>query len=364
LSFRKVVRSDRIKSDDFVKDVIELLRLRDYTAEYQVVYPLCAGGNDGEIFKLFLDNEAHVVKIYSTGLSSQYVKFQKALEDRKDDPATKRHPGCEAVYFAAVPVGWVTHMDKIGLVFRYVVPPRKARRLTASDRKQVQDQMDFVHSLGFCHLDITSRNILVAHEDKCYLMDFDCVCLIKRCPLGPLPPESSEAVLRRDPVEIEDDLHLWEQLQQSCFNHLLQTVQDTPTVPIERVSEVKVAIQQTPAASVSVAAPAMSAVVVPLRFQPPAVTAAAVIPSNTAPAASAVVKSTLSPATTAALTVKAPSSMEDARTAVAAVVVPVTKTSDASAAIKATSSSLAVAVASGQPAPSPQEKLQAPSACT
>jgi len=106
------------------------------------------------------------------------------------------------------------------LVFRYVVQPRQARLPTARDRAQVRAQMKFLHWLGFCHLDITPRNILLAHGDKCYLMDFDCVCEIGRAPLGPLPPESSDPILRRDPAEIEDDTHLWQLLQGDYFKHL------------------------------------------------------------------------------------------------------------------------------------------------
>jgi len=80
--------------------------------------------------------------------------------------------------------------------------------------------MKFLHWLGFCHLDITKRNILLALGDKCYLMDFDCVCEIGRSPLGPLPPESSEPILRRDPADVEDDTHLWQLLQGDYFKHL------------------------------------------------------------------------------------------------------------------------------------------------
>jgi len=80
--------------------------------------------------------------------------------------------------------------------------------------------MKFLHWLGFCHLDITARNIMLADEGKCYLMDFDCVCKIGLVQLGPLPEESSEVILRRDPAGIADDLHLWRLLQTTFFDNL------------------------------------------------------------------------------------------------------------------------------------------------
>jgi len=219
MSLRTVIRSDRLRGDEFVQEVIDLLGLPDRTADYQVVHPM-SQGNDGEIFKLIINHEPHVVKIYKTGLNAQYVHLQKTLLVYRDHPDAIRHPGYEAVYYTAVPVGWVTHMDKKGLVFRYVVQPRKARSPTASDRAQVRAQMQFLHWLGFCHLDITKRNILLADNGKCYLMDFDCVCRIGKIPLGPLPPESSEPILRRDPAQLEDDLQLWQLLQGSFFTDL------------------------------------------------------------------------------------------------------------------------------------------------
>jgi len=104
-----------------------------------------------------------------------------------------------------------------------------ARQPTAGDRAQVKDQMKFLHWLGYCHLDITKRNVLLGNNDKCYLLDYDCVCAIGLCPLGPLPPESSDPVKRRDPAEVEDDLHLWYQLQGTFFKDLpVEHLQQAP----------------------------------------------------------------------------------------------------------------------------------------
>jgi len=117
-------------------------------------------------------------------------------------------------------VGYVVHKEQIGLVFNYVVQPRVARQPTAGDRAQVKDQMKFLHWLGYCHLDITKRNVLLGDNNKCYLLDYDCVCAVGLCALGPLPPESSDRIKRRDPAEVEDDLHLWYQLQGTFFKDL------------------------------------------------------------------------------------------------------------------------------------------------
>jgi len=219
MSARTVVRSERLRADDFVQAVINAWGLTDFTNTYDLIHPL-SEGNDGDIYKLVHDAVPYVLKIYKTGLNRQYVEFQQDLKLHANDPKAKAHPGFEAVYFTAVPVGWATHMGKKGLVFRYVVQPRKARLPTASDRAQVKAQMKFLHWLGYVHLDITKRNILLADNDKCFLMDFDCVCKLGKMPLGPLPPESSEPIARRDPAQIDDDLHLWVSIQGVFFEHL------------------------------------------------------------------------------------------------------------------------------------------------
>jgi len=219
MSARTVVRTERVRAEDFVQAVIKVWGLPDLTDTYDLIHPL-SEGNDGDIYKLVNDAVPYVLKIYKTGLNRQYSEFQQDLLKNIDNPKAKAHPGYEAVYFAAVPVGWASHMGKKGLVFRYVVQPRKARLPTAKDRAQVRAQMEFLHWLGYCHLDITKRNILLADNDKCYLMDFDCICKIGKVPLGPLPPESSEPIMRRDPAQLDDDLHLWELLQPDFFKDL------------------------------------------------------------------------------------------------------------------------------------------------
>jgi len=215
----EVNRYDKVRDQQFIRKVIDIWKLPNCTDDYQAMRSL-AQGNDGKLVKIFLNHKPHVVKFYKTGLNAQYVTFQQSLLVQRDSADAQRQPGYQAVYFIAVPVGYVVHKEQIGLVFNYVVQPRVARQPTAGDRAQVKDQMKFLHWLGYCHLDITKRNVLLGDNNKCYLLDYDCVCAVGLCALGPLPPESSDRIKRRDPAEVEDDLHLWYQLQGTFFKDL------------------------------------------------------------------------------------------------------------------------------------------------
>jgi len=218
MASRTVVRSTR--AYDYVDDVVHAWKLPDMTNTYDLVTPL-SEGNDGDVYYMLDQEKPYVLKIYKSGVNRRYSQFQLDLLKHMDNPEAKAHPGYAAVYFAALPVGWAAHMGKKGLVFRYVVQPRKARKPTANDRAQVRDQIDFLHWLGYVHLDITDRNIMLADKDKCYLMDYDCVCKIGDVPLGPLPSECTETLLtRRFPADLDDDDHLWQHLQTTFFKDL------------------------------------------------------------------------------------------------------------------------------------------------
>jgi len=208
-----------VRDQRYVREVVDIWGLQNFTDNYQGMRSL-AQGNDGKVNQIFIKHQPHVVKFYKTGLNAQYVTFQQSLLVQRDSADAQRQPGYQAVYFIAVPVGYVVHKEQIGLVFNYVVQPRVARQPTAGDRAQVKDQMKFLHWLGFCHLDVTERNVLLGDNNKCYLLDYDCVCAVGLCALGPLPPESSDRIKRRDPAEVEDDLHLWYQLQGTFFKDL------------------------------------------------------------------------------------------------------------------------------------------------
>jgi len=221
LNYDEITRAELVRGDDNILKIVEMLHLPDCSKTLQAMRAL-SQGNDGKLNKIFIDHVPHVVKFYKTGINVQYVTFQQTLLVQRDSPEAKRHPGYEAVYFVAVPVGYVKHQNRIGLVFPFVVPPRdeEKRGITVEDRAQVRVQMEFLHWLGFCHLDITARNILQGRNGKCYLLDYDCVCAIGRCPLGPVPPESSKSIMQRNPAEVLDDLHLWRLLQGTYFKGL------------------------------------------------------------------------------------------------------------------------------------------------
>jgi len=232
MASRTVVRSTR--AYDYVDDVVQTLKLPDMTNTYDLVTPL-SEGNDGDVYYMVDMEKPYVLKIYKSGVNRRYTQFQLDLLKNIDNPEAKAHPGYAAVYHAALPVGWATHLGKKGLVFRYVVSPRKSRKPTASDRAQVRDQIDFLHWLGYVHLDITDRNILLADKGKCYLMDYDCVCKIGDIPLGPLPKECTETLLtRRYPAELDDDDHLWQHLQTTFFKDL----------PADEVKQAPVEVKQ------------------------------------------------------------------------------------------------------------------------
>jgi len=201
MASRTVVRSDMMRANDYVDDVIKTWKLRDMTSTYELVTPL-SEGNQGDIYKMIEKAKPYVLKIYKSGLNRQYAEFQADLLKHMHDPEVKAHPGYAALYFSAVPVGWATHMGKKGLVFRYVVQPREDRLPDAGDQAQAEAQMQLVHQLKYVHLDLTARNLLLGDEGKCFVMDFDCVCRIGEVPLGPLPNESSKPIMRRDPAQV------------------------------------------------------------------------------------------------------------------------------------------------------------------
>jgi len=214
-----VVRPDRIRSATYIEQVIQNAKLPDMTESYDMIRPLHED-SAGLLYMLVNEGLPYVLKLYRYGLTRQNADFQNVLLQRTSDAESKAHPGYAAVYHATMPVAWATHMGKKGLVFRYVVQPRKSRQPTREDRAQVRHQIDFLHWLGYVHLDITEQNIMLADNGTCYLMDYDCVCKIGQICLDPVPKESSEPIMRRDPAHLDDDDHLWQHLQNTFFKDL------------------------------------------------------------------------------------------------------------------------------------------------
>jgi hypothetical protein len=171
--------------------------------DVQAIVPLTAG-NDGQIFTLFRHDAKYAVKLFKDGISHQLVAFHEALRGADgrfgaDVLVTMRR--------AVVPIAWVQHKEQRCLVFEWIENDPD-RAVTDRDRQSLRAQLDVIHALGFCHLDVTPRNILLA-EDTSILMDYDCVTRIGTVPLCGIAPENSARVKRRDKVRVEDDEHLW-----------------------------------------------------------------------------------------------------------------------------------------------------------
>ena len=207
VQLRTVVYMDKIRSEQCIADIIQLWALPEITL-FQAITPINNGGNDGEILKLFVDHKARAVKRYKSGTNAQLVRFHEALHSYVAANA-ELDPVAVLVLSVVRPVAWMSHLEKLCLVFQWF--PHEKRSLTPEDMSSLRAQVDFCHSLGFCHLDITARNILLS-DKAALLMDYDCVCRVDDCPLGPIPPESTERVKKRDAVRIVDDEALWNDL--------------------------------------------------------------------------------------------------------------------------------------------------------
>ena len=170
--------------------------------------------------KMTIDYTPNVVKFYGLSLNAQYVAFQQCLCAQRASADAQRQPGYQAVYFVAVPVGYVSDYDRIGLMFNSLVRPRVARRPTDGDRAQLKDQMKSLHWLGYCHLDLTEQNIGLDGNDRCYLLDCVAVRTIALCLDASNRLESSDPSNSLDPSDVSHDLRLWYQLQSSVLKHL------------------------------------------------------------------------------------------------------------------------------------------------
>jgi hypothetical protein len=184
--------------------LIALYGLREWRRQdIQAIMPF-GGGNDGQIFTLFRNDTKHAVKLFRDGVSHQLVAFHEALSRA----GGRYDAGVLAIMRrAVVPLAWVQHKGQCCLVFEWIENDPD-RSMTDRDQQSVRAQLDVVHDLGFCHLDVTPRNVLLT-EDTAILMDYDCVTRIGTSPLCGIAPENCARVQRRDKVRVEDDEHLW-----------------------------------------------------------------------------------------------------------------------------------------------------------
>lgn len=212
--------------------LVELYGLPEWRRdEVQAMEPH-GGGHDGRVYRLFKDHRKYAVKRFRDGISLQLIDFHRALQrctadgffevhsQRPDGPSAMVPLDKDAlavVRRAVVPVAWIHYKGQRCLVYEWIehdADPQ--RRLSEADVRSLRAQVDLCHALGFCHLDITARNVLVRPEKDggAVLIDYDCVTRVGTVPLCGTPPESSARVKNRDTVRLDDDEHLWTRLLQ------------------------------------------------------------------------------------------------------------------------------------------------------
>jgi hypothetical protein len=196
------------------------LQLAEWTRDsIQAIVPF-GDGNDGQIFQLFRDNVKYALKRFKDGISLQLIEFQEVLQrataqaDVVDSDRGRGHVDSAVIALvrrAAKPIAYVLHMDQICLAYEWIANDPE-RQITTTDLRSLRAQLDLCHALGFCHLDVTQRNILLT-DQTAILMDYDCVTKIGTSPLCGIAPENCARVKSRDCVRVEDDEHLWNQLK-------------------------------------------------------------------------------------------------------------------------------------------------------
>ncbi len=190
--------------------LIELYALPEWRREEVHSMEPHGGGHDGRVYRLFKDHRKYAVKRFRDGISTQLVDFHRALRDccAKVDADT-----LATVRRAVVPLAYLQYKGQRCLVYTWSErdPAAPGAALTADQVRSLRAQVDLCHALGFCHLDITARNVLRT-EDDAVLVDYDCVTRVGTVPLCGTPPESSARVQRRDAVRLDDDEHLWARL--------------------------------------------------------------------------------------------------------------------------------------------------------
>lgn len=87
----------------------------------------------------------------------------------------------------------------------FIIPGRRLTEKDKVDLSKVKSTVDELHKHGFCHLDISLRNILV-NKKQAELIDFDLMTPIGQASILPLPTDvSSENAINRFQIEMDDD---------------------------------------------------------------------------------------------------------------------------------------------------------------
>ncbi len=114
----------------------------------------------------------HALKRFRDGISHQLISFHEALLGADADPGGRFDADVLAlVRRAVVPIAFVMHKEQICLVFEWIENDPD-RAVNDADARSLRAQLDLCHALGFCHLDVTDRNVLLT-ESTAILMDYD-----------------------------------------------------------------------------------------------------------------------------------------------------------------------------------------------
>jgi len=167
------------------------------------------------VSKVLIDGKWMLLKQALRGISDHFVQFQLALHARM---LSLRVFERLQELLSAIPVGYFRTADaQPHLLYAYYEPALQPLPITKSHESALLNEVSTMHDLGFCHLDLTRRNIVQDKEGKLHLVDFETVCRIGEVCQVPVPPESSDNVKAGKPVTLKDDERLWNLLRVQMF---------------------------------------------------------------------------------------------------------------------------------------------------
>jgi len=157
------------------------------------------------VSKVLIDGKWMLLKQAHRGISDHFVRFQLAIKKRWR-------------VRSAMPRGCFRTADgQPHLLYEYYEPTMRPLPITRDHQKALREDINDLHDCGFCHLDLTRRNIVQDTEGELHLVDFETVCPIGEVCQVPVPPESSDNVKAGKPVTLKDDERLWNLLRVQMF---------------------------------------------------------------------------------------------------------------------------------------------------